>query len=143
MYLTYDEYIEKGGTLSETDFDFLAYEAGSCIDWYTFNRLKKFTEIPQAVKDCEFYIIRLIQIKLGALGVGSLEPDGSGSNVGFSQAIASQANDGVSVTYNTLSARDSIKSMSDEIESAIQRQLRGVTNELGRSLLYRGLYPDE
>ena len=141
MYLTYDEYIEKGGTLSETDFDFLAYEAGSYIDWYTFNRLKKYEEIPQAVKDCEFYIIRLIQIKLGSIGVGSLETDSS--NIGFMQAIASQSNDGVSVSYNSLSARDAISSISNEIEGTIQRQLRGVTNELGRNLLYRGLYPDE
>lgn len=141
MYLTYDEYIDKGGTLSETDFDFLAYEAGSYIDWYTFNRLKKYTEIPQAVKDCEFYIIRLVQIKLGAMGIGSLET--SNDNVGFSQSIASQSNDGVSVSYNTLSAGDTIRSMSSEIEGAIQRHLRGVTNELGRQLLYRGLYPDE
>lgn len=141
MYLTYDEYVERGGTLSETDFDFLAYEAGSYIDWYTFNRLKKYTEIPQAVKDCEFYIIRLLQVKLGAMGIGSLEP--SDGNDGFTQSIASQSNDGVSVSYSTLSASDAIKSMSDEIESAIKRQLRGVTNELGRELLYRGLYPDE
>ena len=141
MYLTYDEYIEKGGTLSETDFDFLAYEAGSYIDWYTFNRLKKYEEIPQQVKDCEFYIIRLIQIKLGSIGVGSLETDSS--NIGFMQAIASQSNDGVSVSYNSLSARDAISSISNEIEGTIQRQLRGVTNELGRNLLYRGLYPDE
>lgn len=141
MYLTYDEYIEKGGTLSETDFDFLAYEAGSYIDWYTFNRLKKYEEIPQQVKDCEFYIIRLIQIKLGSIGVGSLETDSS--NIGFMQSIASQSNDGVSVSYNSLSARDAISSISNEIEGTIQRQLRGVTNELGRNLLYRGLYPDE
>ena len=49
MYLTYAEYQAMGGTLSDLDFNFLAYEAESYINWYTFNRLKGNTEIPQEV----------------------------------------------------------------------------------------------
>lgn len=141
MYITYDEYTDMGGTLSETDFTFLAYEAGSYIDWYTFNRLKKDSTVPQAVKDCEFYIIRLIQIKMSSMGIASLEPDDS--STAFMQAIASQSNDGVSVSYNAMSARDAVQAISTEIEGTIKRYLQGVVNELGRKLLYRGLYPDE
>ena len=142
MYLTYDDYVDKGGTLSETDFDFLAYEAGSYIDWYTFNRLKGCETIPNEVIDCEFYLIRLLQIKLGALGVGSLESS-DGGTTGISQSIASQSNDGVSVSYNSMSAHDALTAISDEAEKAVKRYLQGVTNELGRKLLYRGLYPNE
>lgn len=142
MYLTYDEYTEMGGTLSDLDFNFYAYEAESYIDWYTFNRLKNMEEIPQEVKDCEFYLIRLIQIRLEAMGIGTLDTS-TGNNNGAYGSIASRSNDGVSVSYNSLQARDAIKTLSDEIEGSIQRHLRGVTNELGRKLLYRGLYPGE
>ena len=142
MYLDYEEYSDMGGTLSELDFDFLAYEAGSFIDWYTFNRLKKYETIPQEVKDCEFHLIRLIQLRLGALGIGSLDTSSGSTNSALGQ-IASQSNDGVSVSYNSLPASEAIKSMRDEVGNIIQRYLQGVMNELGQKLLYRGLYPGE
>ena len=141
MYLTYEEYLDMGGTLSETDFDFVAYEAGSYIDWYTFNRLKKYETIPQEVKDCEFHIIRLVQAKLNNMGI-STSTDGEGSQDTFQQ-IMSQSNDGVSVSYNALSARDALQSISKEIEETIKRSLAMTMNELGQKLLYRGLYPNE
>ena len=140
MYLTYAEYVQMGGTLSESDFTFYAYEAESYIDWYTFDRLKNMDEIPQEVKDCEFYLIQLIQARLNALGISASSASSSG---GVPQTLASQSNDGVSVSYNSLAAHDAIKSLSDEIGSAIQRRLRCVVNELGRKVLYRGLYPGE
>lgn len=141
MYLTYEEYTDMGGTLSESDFDFVAYEAESYIDWYTFNRLKKYETIPQEVKDCEFHIIRLVQAKLNNMGI-STNTDGEGSQDTFQQ-IMSQSNDGVSVSYNALSARDALQSISKEIEETIKRSLAMTMNELGQKLLYRGLYPNE
>ena len=140
-YLTYDEYAEAGGSLDETEFNYCAYEAESYIDWYTFNRLHNNTEIPNAVKRCEFYLIGLIQERLTALGVSVPNSDGDTSDV--LKSIMSQSNDGVSVSYNALSARDAISGLSDEIGKTIKRFLTGVTNELGRKLLYRGLYPGE
>ena len=141
MYLTYDEYSDMGGTLSDLDFKYMAYEAESYIDWYTFDRLKKMSEVPQEVKDCEFYLIHLIELKLNALGIATF--DSSSGNSGVNTQIASQSNDGVSVSYNSLAARDAIKSISDEIGDAIKKQLRTVVDELGRKVLYRGLYPNE
>lgn len=141
MYLTYEDYTEMGGTLSESDFDFYGYEAESYIDWYTFNRLHGQTEIPQAVKDCEFYLIRLIKSRLDAMGVGGTDTTSQG---GYTDALlAGQSNDGVSVQYNKLSAHDAVASLRGEIQDVIQRRLQGVVNELGRKLLYRGLYPNE
>ena len=145
MYLTYEEYQAMGGTLSTTDFDFYGYEAESYIDWYTFNRLHneewRTPDIMEAVKRLEFYLIRLIQTRLDALGVGSGTATSQG---GYGDALlAGQSNDGVSVQYNHLAAHDAIKSLSDEIRDVIQRRLRGVVNELGRKLLYRGLYKGE
>ena len=41
MYLTYSEYQDFGGTLDETSFNDLEYDAESTVNWYTFNRLQK------------------------------------------------------------------------------------------------------
>ena len=141
-YLTYEEYQEVGGTLEETDFNYYAYEAESYIDWYTFNRLHNSTTIPAAVKRCEVYLIGLIQERLSALGVSNADTSG-GSAGDVLKSIMSQSNDGVSVSYNALAARDATSLLSQEIGQTIQRYLQGVTNELGRKLLYRGLYPGE
>ena len=40
MYLTFAEYTAMGGTLSQTTFDDLEFEAEALVNWYTFNRLK-------------------------------------------------------------------------------------------------------
>lgn len=140
-YLTYDEYTDVGGTLDETEFNYYAYEAESYIDWYTFNRLHNTTEIPDAVKRCEVYLIKFIQERLSALGVSLGDSSGKDSNPIMS--MMSQSNDGVSVSYGNMSATDANASLYKEVEQTIQRQLAGVTNELGRKLLYRGLYPGE
>ena len=57
--------------------------------------------------------------------------------------ISSQSNDGVSTTFNRLSAKETIDAMDKELQDAIQRYLQGITNSLGRKLLYRGLYAGE
>jgi len=140
-YLTYEEYTDVGGTLDETEFNYLAYEAESYIDWYTFNRLHNTTEIPDAVKRCEVYLIKLIQERLTALGISAT--DSNGTSTDALKNILSRSNDGVSVSYNSLGAKDAISGLSSEIEQTVQKFLQGVTNELGRKLLYKGLYPNE
>ena len=142
-YLTYDEYQDVGGTLDETEFDYYAYEAESYIDWYTFNRLHNNKTIPDAVKRCELFLIKFIQERLAALGVSVGNSGGSTSPADLLKSVMSQSNDGVSVSYSTMSAKDVLESSKAEIEQAIKRYLQGVTNELGRKLLYRGLYPNE
>ena len=141
-YLTYEEYTDVGGTLDETEFNYYAYEAESYIDWYTFNRLHNNKEIPDAVKRCEVYLIKFIQERLSALGV-SMGGDSGSSAKNPIMSMMSQSNDGVSVSYGNMSAKDANASLYKEVEQTIQRQLAGVTNELGRKLLYRGLYPNE
>lgn len=142
-YLTYEEYQDVGGTLDETEFNYYAYEAESYIDWYTFNRLHSNKEIPDAVKRCELFLIKFIQERLTALGISVGSGSSSTSPADMLKSIMSQSNDGVSVSYSTLSARDVLTSSEAEIKRSIQRYLQGVTNELGRKLLYRGLYPNE
>ena len=141
MYLTYSEYLELGGTLDETTFKDLEYETRSYIDWYTFRRLQNEEEIPNQVKECMYFLIRLIANKLDALN--TLPTTDSQTSVSGNASILSQSNDGVSITYNTLSAKDIISSMDSEIEKTLKRYLQGIRTSLGKNLLYRGLYPGE
>lgn len=144
MYLTYEEYTEMGGTLEQAAFTDLEYEARSYVDWITFSRIKKMiargATIPSEVKECMYHVIRLALDKMMALQVPA--EDGS-SAIAVAAGIASQSNDGVSISYNTLSAKDLLESSEKELTQAIQRYLQEVRDDLGHRLLYRGLYPDE
>lgn len=138
-YLTYEQYTEFGGMLDEATFDELAFEAKSQIDWYTFHRLDKFDTIPEEVARCMFYLIKLIKEQSSAL-----LPDWSTDSAdGSGKIIASQSNDGVSVSYNILSASEVAEMSKQKINETISRYLNGVKDSLGRRILYRGLYPDE
>ena len=137
MYLSYSEYQNMGGTLDETAFNNVNFEAESYVDWYTYNRLQKEDVIPETVKKCIYHIITLVYNKMNALQ----EPDMTGeSNTGI---ISSQSNDGVSISYSVLSASEVLKASKEEIGTSIDRYLNGVTNSLGQKLLYRGIYPNE
>ena len=139
MYLTYSEYQTMGGTLTEDAFNRYEFRAETIIDWYTFNRLHGETEIPERVQKCMFMLIDLLLAQDKAMG-----GDGSGSSGGGGASqIASQSNDGVSVSYSIMSTDDLIKYRQKELDEIVQRTLQGVMNSLGRKLLYRGLYPGE
>lgn len=139
-YLSYEKYAEMGGTLDEAAFNDLEYEARMYIDWITFERLKKETTIPEAVLECEYHLIKLIQLRLAAMNIG-VGNDSQASQFGL--GIASQSNDGVSISYNTLSAKDVVENSQKELNTMANRYLQGVRDSLGHRLLYRGLYPDE
>lgn len=141
MYLTFEEYIEMGGTLDPTTFSDIAYEAESYIDWYTFNRLWNETEIPERVKKCIYHIIGLMQKEMDLDITTPDVIDNDGKTV--AGQVASQSNDGVSISYNIISAKDAIEMARKDVDNTIKRYLQGVTNSLGRKLLYRGIYPDE
>lgn len=144
MYLTYDEYLDFGGSedTDEVVFEEIEFEARSYIDWYTFNRLENEDEIPEKVKRCMFHIIKLIQMKLNYMNDGNGSGDSSSENISSKQ-ISSQSNDGVSISYNVISANEALTLARTDIDRSIKRYLQGVTNSLGRKLLYRGVYPDE
>lgn len=140
MYLTYDSYEDMGGTLDETTFNTLEFEAESFVDWLTFQRLKK--NMPDPAPDtlpyCMFVLIDYIYSKNKAIESGA--GDESTQSVG---SISHQDNDGVSVSYNVLSARQSIILAQQEMTAIVKRYLQGVYDSLGHKVLYRGIYPDE
>lgn len=138
MYLTFAEYQEMGGKLDETTFNDYEFQAEAKVDWYTFNRLKKDKTYPEQLKKCMYCLIKLIDLQMSALNPGGSESGSSGGGI-----VASQSNDGVSISYNTLSAKDAVDIAEPEMKKAINSMLQGVTNELGQKVLYRGLYPNE
>ena len=138
MYLTYVEYQNMGGTLDETTFNDLEFEAEALVNWYTFNRLKNDTTFPEELKRLMKYLINMAAFKNNVLA------ESSGDNTAVDgKTIASQSNDGVSVSYNVLNAKDLMEDIKADSKDAIERFLQGVMNEAGRLLLYRGVYPDE
>ena len=67
----------------------------------------------------------------------------NGDTQGATSNIASQSNDGVSISYNVLNASELAQSCKVQAGDAIKKYLQGVMNEAGRELLYRGVYPNE
>ena len=139
MYLTYAQYKLYGGTLDETTFNDMAFEAASIVDWYTFNRLQNMTEeYPEALQRCMYKLIQLIQTLSAVSGTGTPESAASSS-----AGIASQSNDGVSISYNILSASEIVNNSNAKSKQIVEMYLSNVTDSLGRRVLYRGVYPNE
>ena len=139
MYLTYEEYQNMGGTLDSTTFNDCEMEAETIVDWYTFNRLKNDTTYPEELKKCMYLLIKYINMQSQLSGI----PMGGSNDRLVGGSITSQSNDGVSVSYNVLSAQELKADTDSKIKQIIQSTLQTATNELGKKLLYRGLYPDE
>ena len=139
MYLTYEEYQNMGGTLDSTTFNDCEMEAETIVDWYTFNRLKNDTTYPEELKKCMYLLIKYINMQSQLTGI----PMGGSNDRLVGGSITSQSNDGVSVSYNVLSAQELKADTDSKIKQIIQSTLQTATNELGKKLLYRGLYPDE
>ena len=140
MYLTYDDYFNLGGTeiTDETAFEQLEFEARCIIDWWTFNRLQNEETYPEAVKRCMFKLISLINDKQKAMVVDAVSQDGT-----VKAGVIHESNDGVTTSYNTLSAKEAVEALGKATEDVVRMYLTGVRNSLGHKLLYRGLYPNE
>lgn len=153
MYLTYEEYQSYGGTLDETTFNDFEFEAETWIDWYTFNRLQNEDTQDERVKRCVNKLIQLAKMKADALALGSqttqiTDGEGNVTTIQTTASIASQSNDGVSISYNTISASEAYRALQatesgNLIEMTVKQYLQGLKNSLGRKVLYRGLYPNE
>jgi len=148
MYLTYEAYQNMGGTLDETTFNDFEYEAETIVNWYTFNRLKKpeWSEALESeeLKRCMYQLIRFKQMEDELLASST---GGAGWGVGWTKeaGITQESNDGVSVSYNTLSSGELLAHFNGAKtkEELMDRYLGSIMNDLGRRLLYRGIYPNE
>lgn len=128
QYLTYGEYQELGGTLDETPFNLLEFEARKKVDERTLKRLDGIdTEyIPYEVKICIFKLINRIF-------------EYSKTVVEVSNNVASENTDGYSVSYLTPDRiTEIVKSKNDELNDLIMTSLFGVVVN-GEHLIYLGV----
>ena len=126
QYLTYDEYKALGGTIDQTPFNLLEFEARKKIDERTFGRLKNTYELPQEVKMCMFALIN---------SINSYGSSTSGNN----KNIASETTDGYSVSYVTGGTiQEIISSKNVELDDIITNYLFGVIVN-NQHILYIGI----
>lgn len=93
MYLTFSQYAEMGGTLTESEYPRACHRAEAEFDRRTFDRYKYADEMPERALWCIYELIETI----GA-GIKLYESaDGHGP-------ITAASNDGVSESYGTSSA---------------------------------------
>ena len=129
QYLTYDDYLELGGTaIEEMPFNLLEFEARRQIDIRTLNRLKDLTDIPQEVQLCDKKLIDTLNTYLV-----------SAKNIANSGNLKSESTDGYSVSYIDTSELGNItKSKETEIDDIIRTYLLGVVVN-GEHIMYLGV----
>lgn len=138
MYINYTEYKELGGTLTESAFNSLIYEAQVKLDYHTFNRLKRDNVVTEAVKCC---LVKLLQLLNTYNEYVKLVSDVN------NPIISSSSNDGVSISFGGYlgnTTPNDVSQLADkldkDIKSTIQQYLQGEKNQKGQVLLYRGVY---
>lgn len=112
QYLTYDEYVGIGGTISPMPFDLLEYEAEKKVDELTFNRFRNLKEYPQELKLCIYKLV----------GLSSNEDD---SNI-------------VSETVGNYSVQKQTKEQIEKDKNTIVNQYLSGVKVNGVDVLYRG-----
>lgn len=127
QYLKYNEYLELGGSVAETPFNILEFEARRKIDERTFGRLKGIENVPVEVKMCVYALINTLN---------SYSMDSTSSR---NKNIASESTDGYSVSYASGSqVKEIVESKSVELNDIIMTYLLGVVVN-NQHILYIGV----
>ena len=127
QYLEFDKYEELGGSIEETPFNILEFEARRKIDERTQGRLKGIEQLPIEVKMCMFALINTIN------GYTNAYQNNSNKN------IASESVGSYSVSYASGTQIQEIKNSKNvEIEEIIRTYLMGVVVN-GKHILYIGV----
>ena len=125
QYLTYNEYKALGGSLDQTPFNILEFEARRIIDNRNLKRLQGINQIPQEVKMCMFSLINTIN---------------NYANQGqTSKNISSESVGSYSVSYITgAQIQETIKSKNAELTEMVVTYLTGVIVN-GEHIIYCGV----
>lgn len=124
QYLTYDEYIDLGGTLYEMDFILAEFKARSRIDRMTLARVKYMKEVPEEVKLAMMCIIK-VDNKYSA----DAQVD--------SAIVSSFSTDGYSESYGGVS--EQATSAEEQLTKQVESMLFGVLDDNGVPLIYKGV----
>lgn len=122
QYLTYQEYVDLGGTLEETPFNLLEYEARKEIDERTQGRLIDKGNEYQDVKLCVYKLIEKIN---------SYKMSDSRD-----KSISSESIDGYTINYGS-ETEDTIKAKKIELEDVIDTYLSNLKVD-GIRVIWRG-----
>ncbi len=123
QYLTYEEYQELGGSLAETSFSILEFEARQIVDKYTFGRLKDLDSQINEVKMCVYKLVNIID------SYRELELQ--------NKAYSSESIDGYSLSYTTPS-KATVEARKDELEEVVKDYLVDCKLEDGTPYMYCG-----
>lgn len=123
QYLDYNTYISLGGTLEESPFNLLEYNARKKIDERTFGRLIDIEDIPQELKLCTYELINILN------SYSSYKVNSKG--------ISSEGIDGYSISYQTPS-KEITETLDKEVEYVIVTYLANTVVD-GVPVLFRGV----
>lgn len=158
MYITFEEYTALYGTVEESDFNRISYNACRHIDRLTtgidgVKKLKKAFPIDEdaaeAVKRCAAAVINfLIQLDALEKTASSVRGYTETANGMQGKVISSVAAGNESVSFSTegtktiadVSASD-ISTRNQAISNIVYEHLSGVADSNGVNLLYMGQYP--
>lgn len=124
QYLTYEEYVELGGTLEETPFNILEFQAQKVVDKYTTGKLMKLETQNNDVKLCILHLMLVIQ---GYAESGEVNAKG----------ISSESTDGYSVSYST-DIDGLVKGKRNELKNIVLTDLAECKLDNGIPYLYIG-----
>ena len=124
QYLTYQEYVEFGGTMDEADFTVAEFKARSRIDWLTMGRVQNMAEIPDEVK-----LAMMVIIKVDSKFSATAQAD--------SAIVSSFSTDGYSESYGGASEQSA--AAENKVNNEVIKMLFGVLDDFGVPLIYRGL----
>lgn len=123
-YLTYEEYLEYGGTMDEADFKLAEFKARSRIDWLTLGRVQYMQTVPEEVK-----MAMMVSMKVDSKYSADAQVD---------NAIVSSFNtDGYSESYGGISEQSEAAEKS--VNQELTKMLFGVLDDKGVPLIYRGV----
>ena len=127
QYLTYEEFMTLGGTISKMPFNILEFETRNRINNRTQNRINNMKDKPQEVKLCVNAMINtLVQYVVD-------------NSKDINKNIASESIDGYSVSFITGSqVQEAIKSKKSELEDIMQTYLGNVRTSDNIPVLYLG-----
>ena len=128
QYLTYEEFMTLGGTISKMPFNILEFETRNRINNRTQNRINNMKDKPQEVKLCVNAMINTLSQYI------------ADSSKDINKNVASESIDGYSVSYITGSqVQEAIKSKRSELEDIMQTYLGNVKTSDGIPVLYLGV----
>lgn len=119
QYLTYEEYLNMGGTLDKTAFERFSYRAKGIIDNATHNRITG--EIKEEIKNCFIAVVDYLSTN-----------ERRGAEVTSRSQSAGNVSESESYSVLTLDDKKA------ELEQIILDYLGSVEDEHGRPILYRG-----